>query len=115
MEDIRKFAKMDGFSLVKKTPQKEKLPYFSHPGCGPSSQNQVTRTKKQGFYWRCVICGETRFFSELKNAECNHSVAEKLTKNGFLTSWCPVCRIRIFRRPTDEELLKFNKKEVIAK
>lgn len=98
--------KKHGWAIFKKDKENEDLPLFSHPKCGPLSQSQVRRTKKGGFTWHCPVCGETRFFWNLNIAECSHTVEEKMTKNNFITTWCPVCRIRVFKRPPKGELVE---------
>ena len=116
--DLKEFEKY-GFKISKDTSRKEEeeLPFLIHGGCGPSSKRQVQKTRKGGLFWHCPTCGTTYFFYDLKAIHCPHKPVVKLAKSGFVTSWCSICRLRIFRRPEeDEELLKFNKKEeVIAK
>lgn len=84
---------------------RENLPFISHPDCGPLSRSQVKKTKKGGYVWHCVICGETRFFQNLNIIECPHNCEGKVTKNGFLTWWCPICRIRVFKKQLKDELV----------
>jgi hypothetical protein len=89
-------------TLREGTKKEVKLPILSHPDCGYASRAQVKLTKKNNFMWHCVICGETRFFQGLDVIECSHILEWKSCKNSYVTAWCPICRIRIFRRATKE-------------
>jgi hypothetical protein len=78
------------------------LPYFGHINCGKESYN-VIKPAKKGFYWHCYICKETRFFSNLDIIECPHTLKWRTCKNGFLTAYCALCGIRIFRKPIESK------------
>jgi len=63
------------------------------------------RTKKGNFNWRCLDCGEVRFFAYVERMACIHNPQWKLTKNG--KHWyhsCPICRVRVFRPIVDGAL-----------
>lgn len=58
----------------------------------------VYRTRKGNYYWRCLDCGEVKFFSNLNKYNCTHNPEWKPTKNGTHIYYsCHICRIRAFR------------------
>lgn len=75
------------------------LPCF----CG--SKGAVTETARGGYYSHCLACGAMTFFNSQQLLEklragaksvCPHNPQFKKCTGG-LTSFCPICRVRVFR------------------
>jgi hypothetical protein len=77
------------------------LPILGHEACGEESYNLVRKAKK-GYYWRCPICQEVRFFQNPNVYNCAHEIEWKKCKNKFLTRYCPRCQIRIFKKEDED-------------
>lgn len=75
----------------------------------PCGAKAPISTSKSGYYIHCLKCGRLTFFRSQVLLErvrlgaksvCDHSVEMKPCKGGGLTSWCSLCRVRTFQRPT---------------
>ncbi len=65
----------------------------------------VKVTRKGGVYGRCWRCGAAVHWNDIRKflspePFCRHDLESKPTqKEGWVTTWCPQCRIRTFRNP----------------
>ena len=66
---------------------------------------RVYLTRKGNYFWRCLDCGEVKFFADQNKVNCNHNLEWKLTKTGkYLYYSCSICRIRGFRPIENDNL-----------
>ena len=69
---------------------------------GDHNNYPVYQTRKGNFYWRCLDCGEVKFFAHQSKVNCDHNLGWKPTRTGkHLYYSCPICRIRAFK-PIEE-------------